>query len=213
MITGESMPVDKTVDAAVFAGTINGEGQLTVEVSKLAKDSSLARMIRMVTEAQTQKSPTQSFVSRFEKVFVPLVLLGVLGLIVAPALMGMPFAASFYQAMAVLVAASPCALAIATPSAVLAGVARAARAGVLIKGGAHLENLGRLAAIAFDKTGAITSANRALPMWSFSTATRPFCSPQPPASKAAAATHWRRLWCGPPRRAGSPGRAQATSWP
>lgn len=155
-ITGESMPVDKASGCEVFAGTINGEGQLTVEVSKLANESSLARMIQLVAEAQTEKSPTQNFVSRFEKIFVPFVLLGVFGLIVIPPLLGMPFAPSFYRAMAVLVAASPCALAIATPSAVLAGVARAASGGVLIKGGAHLENLGTLATIAFDKTGTIT---------------------------------------------------------
>lgn len=155
-ITGESMPVDKTVDDLVFAGTVNGEGLLTVEVAKLARDSALARMVQLVAEAQTDKSPTQRFVTRFEKVFVPLVLLGVVALIVIPPLLGVPFAESFYRAMAVLVAASPCALAIATPSAVLAGVARAARGGVLIKGGMHLENLGTLSAIAFDKTGTIT---------------------------------------------------------
>jgi Cd2+/Zn2+-exporting ATPase len=156
-ITGESMPVEKSLDALVFAGTVNGEGLLTVEVSKLSKDSSLARMVELVAEAQTEKSPTQRFVSRFEKVFVPLVLLGVAALIVIPPFLGFPFAESFYRAMAVLVAASPCALAIATPSAVLAGVARAARAGVLIKGGAHLENLRNLRVIAFDKTGTITT--------------------------------------------------------
>lgn len=156
-ITGESMPVDKTVASPVFAGTVNGEGLLTVEVSKLAKDSSLARMVQLVAESQTEKSSTQHFVSRFEKVFVPVVLVGVVALIVIPLLMGLPFAESFYRAMAVLVAASPCALAIATPSAVLAGVARAARGGVLIKGGMHLENLRSLATIAFDKTGTITT--------------------------------------------------------
>ncbi|MGW8307417.1 MAG: heavy metal translocating P-type ATPase [Achromobacter pulmonis] len=156
-ITGESMPVDKTVDSLVFAGTVNGEGLLRVEVTKLAEESSLARMVHMVAEAQTEKSPTQRFVSRFEKVFVPLVLLGVAALIVIPPLLGMPFAESFYRAMAVLVAASPCALAIATPSAVLAGVARAARGGVLIKGGMHLENLRTLSVMAFDKTGTITT--------------------------------------------------------
>jgi Cd2+/Zn2+-exporting ATPase len=155
-ITGESMPVDIVPGGEVFAGTVNGEGQLTVAVSRLAHESSLARMIELVAEAHTEKSPTQSFVSRFERVFVPLVLLGVFALIVIPPMLGMPFAPSFYRAMAVLVAASPCALAIATPSAVLAGVARAATGGVLIKGGAHLENLGTLATVAFDKTGTIT---------------------------------------------------------
>jgi Zn2+/Cd2+-exporting ATPase len=156
-ITGESMPVDKATDSQVFAGTVNGEGLLTVEVAKLSKDSSLARMVQLVAEAQTEKSPTQRLVTQFEKIFVPLVLMGVVALIVIPPLLGMPFAESFYRAMAVLVAASPCALAIATPSAVLAGVARAARGGVLIKGGAHLENLRSLTVIAFDKTGTITT--------------------------------------------------------
>ena len=156
-ITGESMPVDKAAESPVFAGTVNGEGLLRVEVSKLAKDSSLARMVQLVAEAQTDKSPTQRFVTKFEKVFVPLVLIGVLALIAIPPLLGFPFAESFYRAMAVLVAASPCALAIATPSAVLAAVARAARGGVLIKGGVHLENLRSLSVIAFDKTGTITT--------------------------------------------------------
>ena len=127
------MPVDKTVGSPVFAGTVNGEGLLGVEASKLAKDSSLAGMVQLVAEAQTEKSPTQRFVTRFEKIFVPLVLVGVVALIVVPLLMGLPFAETFYRALAVLVAASPCALAIATPSAVLAGVARAARGGVFIK--------------------------------------------------------------------------------
>ena len=156
-ITGESMPVDKAIGMSVFAGTVNGEGLLTVEVTKLSTDSSLARMVQMVAEAQTEKSPTQRFVARFEKVFVPFVLVGVVALIVVPLLLGQPFAESFYRAMAVLVAASPCALAIATPSAVLAGVARAARGGVLIKGGIHLENLRSISAVAFDKTGTITT--------------------------------------------------------
>jgi Cd2+/Zn2+-exporting ATPase len=135
----------------------NGEGLLRVAVAKLAKDSSLARMVQLVAVAQTDKSPTQRFVTTFEKVFVPPVLIGVLALIAIPPLMGFPFAESFYRAMAVLVAASPCALAIATPSAVLAAVARAARGGVLIKGGVHLENLRSLSVIAFDKTGTITT--------------------------------------------------------
>ncbi len=155
-ITGESMPVDKQSGDKVFAGTVNGEGALMVEVTRLAQESTLARMVTMVAEAQTQKSPTQRFTDRFERIFVPVVLAGAALLIVLPPLFGFPFAESFYRAMAVLVAASPCALAIATPSAVLSGIARAARGGVLIKGGAHLENLGVLTAIAFDKTGTLT---------------------------------------------------------
>ena len=155
-VTGESMPVDKLPGDKVFSGTVNGEGALVVEVIKLARESTLSRMVEMVAEAQTQKSPTQRFTDRFERVFVPLVLVGVGLLIALPPLFGFPFAESFYRAMAVLVAASPCALAIATPSAVLSGIARAARSGVLIKGGVHLENLGVLTAIAFDKTGTLT---------------------------------------------------------
>ena len=156
-VTGESMPVDKRPGDKVFAATVNGEGALVVEVTKLARESTLSRMVELVAEAQTQKSPTQRFTDRFERIFVPVVLVGAALLIVLPPLFGFPFAEAFYRAMAVLVAASPCALAIATPSAVLCGIARAAQGGVLIKGGAHLENLGVLTAIAFDKTGTLTA--------------------------------------------------------
>lgn len=155
-ITGESIPIDKQVDDAVFAGTINGEGMLKIKVSKLSEDTTLNRMVRMVLEADTQKSPTQRFTDRFVKVFVPAVLVAVLALIFIPPLFGQTWSAAFYRAMAMLVAASPCALAISTPAAVLSGVARAAQRGVLIKGGAHLENLGMIKAIAFDKTGTLT---------------------------------------------------------
>jgi len=158
-VTGESVPVDKGSGDPVFAGTVNGEGVLIVEVTKLATESMLARMVRLVSEAQTQKSPTQQFTDRFERIFVPAVLIGAGLLIVVPPLLGFPFGDAFYRAMAVLVAASPCALAIGTPAAVLSAVARAARTGVLIKGGSHLENLGRLTAIAFDKTGTITEGH------------------------------------------------------
>ncbi|MBZ0070129.1 MAG: cadmium-translocating P-type ATPase [Gammaproteobacteria bacterium] len=155
-ITGESMPVDKQAGAPVFAGTVNGEATLAIRVTRLARESTLSRMVKMVAEAGAQRSPTQRFTDRFERIFVPVVLIGAGLLIALPPLFGLPFAESFYRAMAVLVAASPCALAIATPAAVLSGVARAARGGVLVKGGAHLENLGTLRAIAFDKTGTIT---------------------------------------------------------
>lgn len=172
-VTGESIPVDKRavsdpalaranadrLDAAsrIFAGTINGSGVIELEVTRLASDSTLAKVVRMVSEAETQKSPTQRFTDRFERVFVPAVLGLATVLLFAWVVVDEPFRDSFYRAMAVLVAASPCALAIATPSAVLSGVARAARGGVLIKGGAPLELLGSLDAIAFDKTGTLTS--------------------------------------------------------
>ena len=116
----------------------------------------MARLVRMVTEAQAQRSPMQSFTERFEYFFVPGVLVLVGLLLLAWVVVDEPFAASFYRAMAVLVAASPCALAISVPSAVLSGIARAARGGVLIKGGGALESLGTLRSIAFDKTGTLT---------------------------------------------------------
>ncbi|MFQ5629188.1 MAG: heavy metal translocating P-type ATPase, partial [bacterium] len=156
-ITGESVPVEKNEGTQVFAGSINGDGALEIEVTKLAKDSTLARVIQMVEEAQTQKSPTQRFTQRFQGIFVPVILVGVLAVIFVPPLIGLlAWDVAFLRAMAILVAASPCALAIATPSAVLSAIARAARNGVLIKGGVHLENLGTVKAIAFDKTGTLT---------------------------------------------------------
>jgi Cd2+/Zn2+-exporting ATPase len=155
-VTGESMPVDKAPGDKVFAGTVNGEGALEVRVSRLAKDSTLARVMKMVEEAQAQKSPTQQTVERLERVFVPSVLVLTVVVIIVPSLLGLPFRESFLRAMTLLVAASPCALALGTPTAILAGVAQAARNGVLVKGGTHLENLGRLKAIAFDKTGTVT---------------------------------------------------------
>ena len=171
-VTGECMPVDKRpvenpslararpdgVDATsrVFAGTINGAGAIEVEVTRLSTDSALAKVVRLVSEAETRKSPTQRFTDKFERIFVPVVLVLAFVLLFAWVVVDEPFSDRFYRAMAVLVAASPCALAIATPSAVLSGVARAAKGGVLIKGGAPLEDLGSLRSIAFDKTGTLT---------------------------------------------------------
>ncbi|MCK4724439.1 MAG: HAD-IC family P-type ATPase, partial [Anaerolineales bacterium] len=155
-VTGESVPVDKAVADIVFAGTLNGEGALEVKVTRLAKDSTLARISQMVEQAQAGKSPTQLLTDRFMRWFVPAVLVADLLLILVPPLFGVPFSESFARAMVLLVAASPCALALGTPAAIMAGVAQAARNGVLVKGGIYLENLGRLKAIAFDKTGTIT---------------------------------------------------------
>ena len=156
-ITGESVPVEKGPSDQVFAGSVNGEGALIVEVSAAVGDRTLDRVIKLVAEAETQKAPTQQFTDRFERVFVPVVLVADVLLIVAPPLIGwLTWAESFYRAMALLVAASPCALALGTPAAVLAGIAQAARNGVLIKGGAHLETLGTISVFALDKTGTIT---------------------------------------------------------
>ncbi|WP_067717543.1 heavy metal translocating P-type ATPase [Nocardia yamanashiensis] len=171
-VTGESIPVEKRAAAdpaaltgarvvpeehRVFAGTLNGSGALEVMVTSRAEDSTLARVIAMVRDADATKSPTQRFIDRFQVFYVPAVLAGVLAVVgFGVLLLNEPFGDSFYRGMVVLVAASPCALAIATPSAVLAGIARAAQAGVLAKGGGPLESLGRVKAIAFDKTGTLT---------------------------------------------------------
>ncbi len=155
-VTGESVPVEKAPGDPVYAGTVNGDGSLEIRVTRASADSTLARVMKMVEEAQTQKSPTQATVERFTAVFVPAVLI-VTGLVIAvPPLFGVPFKEAFLRAMTLLVAASPCALALGTPSAILAGVAQAARGGILVKGGVHLENLGRLKAVALDKTGTLT---------------------------------------------------------
>ncbi|MGC5024246.1 heavy metal translocating P-type ATPase [Tsukamurella sp. DT100] len=167
-VTGESMPVEKEpLDPArtgrvadenkVFAGTVNGSGALVVQVTALAKDSTLSKVVELVASTDQAKSPTQRFLDKFQRIYVPAVIAFVIGVFaVGYFALGNPFDDAFYLAMAVLVAASPCALALATPSAVLAGVARAARAGVLVKGGAPLETLGRVTSIAFDKTGTLT---------------------------------------------------------
>ena len=156
-ITGESVPVEKAPKDQVFAGSVNGDGVLIVQVSAATGDRTLDRVIKLVAEAGTQKAPTQQFTDRFERVFVPTVLVVDLLVIVVPPLLGLlTWSESFYRAMALLVAASPCALALGTPAAVLAGIAQAARKGVLIKGGAHLETLGTIRVFAFDKTGTIT---------------------------------------------------------
>ena len=171
-LTGESIPVDKAPvsdrDAAavdpdrvpagsrLFSGTINGAGQLDLQVTRLSRESTLSKLATMVREAETQASPTQRFTDRFERIFVPAVLALVVIVLLAGPMLGSAWSDSFYRAMAVLVAASPCALAIATPSAVLAAVARAGQLGVLVKGGGPLEHLGTLRAVAFDKTGTLT---------------------------------------------------------
>ncbi|MBT8244444.1 MAG: cadmium-translocating P-type ATPase [Winogradskyella sp.] len=170
-ITGESIPVDKkcienttnlpefnNIDKKhiVYAGTINGNSNLEVLVLKLSEDSTVSRLIKMVSEVETQKSPTQRLTKKFEKWYVPAVIIIVFLLCFAHLIMDETFNTSFYRAITVLVAASPCALAISTPSAVLSGIARAAQKGVLIKGGKALENLGDLTTIAFDKTGTLT---------------------------------------------------------
>ena len=157
-ITGESVPVSGKPGGEVFAGTINQDNALDVRVTRLARDNTLARVMQLVSEAQEQQSPTQQFTETFTRRFVPGVLVAtLLVIVVLPLVFHWSWSDGFYRGMVLLVAASPCALAIGTPAAVLAGIAQAARRGVLIKGGVHLENLGRLRVIALDKTGTITT--------------------------------------------------------
>ncbi len=162
-ITGESVPVSRKPGDEVFAGTINQDNGLDVRMTRLARDNTLARVMQLVAEAQEQKSPTQRFTETFARRFVPAVLIGTLLVIVLlPLVFSWTWSASFYRGMLLLVAASPCALAIGTPAAVLAGIAQAARRGVLIKGGIHLESLGRLNTVALDKTGTLTTGKFAV---------------------------------------------------
>ncbi len=155
-ITGESIPVPKKPGDEVFSGTINCETLLEIEVTRLASDSVLARVVDMVAQAEAQKGPNQRFAQRLERTFAPLVMIGAVVFPIVLMLMGTPFKEAILRAVSLLVAASPCALAISTPSAVLSAVAAAARGGVLVKGGIYLELLGGVRAIAFDKTGTLT---------------------------------------------------------
>jgi Zn2+/Cd2+-exporting ATPase len=156
-ITGESVPVEKKPGDTVFAGTINGEGSLEIRVTKAAGDTTLARIIRLVKEAQEQKAPTQRFVDVFARYYTPAVTVMALLVFMAPPLfMGGDWSVWLYRACVLLIIACPCALVISTPVSIVAGLTALARRGVLVKGGAHLETIGRLKALAVDKTGTIT---------------------------------------------------------
>ena len=156
-LTGESMPVDKNVGDPVFAGTINQSGGLEVRVTKLAKDSTIEKLIRMVEEAQSEKAETQRFLDRAEQWYAAGVIAFTLALIFGPWLFThQPFDQIFYRAMTVMVVASPCALIISTPASILSAIGGAARRGVLFKGGAHLERTATVEVVAFDKTGTLT---------------------------------------------------------
>ncbi len=156
-ITGESMPVEKNPGDPVFAGTINQNGVLEVEVTHLSEDTTLARIIHLVEEAQAQKAPSMSFVEKFARYYTPAVIVGaVLVAAVPPLAFGLPFADWFYRALVLLVIACPCALVISTPVAIVAGLSSAARHGILVKGGVYLEEAGALRVMAFDKTGTLT---------------------------------------------------------
>lgn len=156
-LTGESMPVVKSTGDAVFAGTVNGEGLLTVTSSVGAADTTLSRMTRLVAEARSSRGKAERWADRFSQVYTPLVVvIAILIAVVPPLLFHGPWGEWVYRALVMLVIACPCALVIATPVAVVAALARAARAGVLVKGGEHLERAANLKAIAYDKTGTLT---------------------------------------------------------
>lgn len=156
-LTGESMPVHRGTGASILAGTLNINGALEVEVSKPAHESTLARIIEMVSEAQARKARTQSFLDTAEQYYAMGVIVAVLLFItLVPPIFGVPFSQNFYRGMVLLTVASPCALVISVPAALLSAIANAARRGVLFKGGAHLEELSRIKVVAFDKTGTLT---------------------------------------------------------
>ncbi len=162
-ITGESVPVSKSPGQDVFAGTINADGVLEIENLKPAGDTTLAKVARLVEAAQGQRSKVERWVDRFAAIYTPVVLAGAVAVaVLPPVLLGLEWADWIYRALVLLVISCPCALVISTPLTVVAAMASAARAGVLIKGGEHLEAASRLAAIAFDKTGTITAGRPAV---------------------------------------------------
>ncbi len=155
-VTGESVPVEKGPNDAVYSGTLNGSGGLLVRATKRAGDSTLQNIVRLVEDAQAKKAPAEQFVDRFSRVYTPVVVAIAVLLAVVPPLLGASFGEWFYRGLALLIIACPCALVISTPVTVVSGIGGASRRGILVKGGAALEAAGRIRALAFDKTGTLT---------------------------------------------------------
>lgn len=157
-ITGESLPVDKKPEDKVFSGTINKNGSLEIGVTKLAKDSTLAKLIKLVEEAQSEKAETQRFIDAAEQYYaMGVIALTALAIVIPTLFLGETFNPAFYRAMTIMVAASPCAIVISTPATVLSAIGNGARRGILFKGGVYVENAATVKAIAFDKTGTLTA--------------------------------------------------------
>jgi Zn2+/Cd2+-exporting ATPase len=157
-VTGESTPVNKGPEANVFAGTVNGDGALRVKVTAAASDNTIARVVKLVEEAQESKAPTERFIDKFSKYYTPAVLVaGALVAVIPPLFFGGDWSGWIYKGLAILLIGCPCALVISVPAAIAASLASGARRGMLLKGGAVLEQLGKITAIAFDKTGTLTA--------------------------------------------------------
>lgn len=156
-VTGESVPVRKSVDDTVFAGTVNGDAALRVRVTAAPQDNTIARVVRLVEEAQESKAPTERFIDRFSKYYTPgVVVVAALVAVLPPLLLGADWSEWVYKGLAILLIGCPCALVISTPAAIAASLSSGARRGLLLKGGAVLEGLGKLTAVALDKTGTLT---------------------------------------------------------
>jgi Cd2+/Zn2+-exporting ATPase len=156
-VTGESSPAQKTIDAQVYAGTVNGEAALRVRVTAAAADNTIARIVKLVEEAQESKAPTERFIDHFSRYYTPaIVFIAALVAIVPPLLLGGLWNVWIYKGLAILLIGCPCALVISTPAAIAASLSAGARRGLLLKGGVVLENLGRINIVAFDKTGTLT---------------------------------------------------------